>query len=189
MPTLPLKLIQDGSRLLGVLLAEWGRPCGRAGTTGTSRGLGQAWASAGPGGKRIETGKGRQGHHMPVFYRVAPCGGGRWRSGWRPGLLELMRSAEAGLRWGAVMRWGGGSLGRPSVFVEGVRSARCGGVRTEALVREGTRRAFWGYYPPYYDPANQTVCFMPQGLRKAQEPSTLVAMGRAEQDVGGEEVC
>lgn len=192
-PTLPLLLMRDeGVRYWACSFAEWGEPYAEGRDFWNKReDSGRFGELLDRKVKRIETGKGPyKAYHMPIFYRVAP-----WVRWWAVGDAADVRQLLAGVGaigkkraygWGAVMRWEVEEVSEDrSVFVEGVpqRSVPVTS-RTEALVREGTRRAFWGYYPPYYDPANQTVCFMPQGLRKAQEPSTLVAMGRAEQDVG-----
>jgi hypothetical protein len=197
-PTLPLKLIQDGKyRYWACSFAEWGRPYGEGRDYWNKReDSGRYGHLLDPAVKRIETGKGRyKAYHMPVFYRVAPYV--RWWAVGDPdGVRELLRGVDAigkkrAYGWGEVITWQVEMVAEDrSVLVDGVPQRSLPVTEnTSGQVAADTVQAFWGYYPPYYDPANQTVCFMPQGLRKAQEPSTLVAMGRAEQDVGGEEVC
>jgi len=169
-PTLPLLMVYDGDyRYYACSFAEWGRPFAEGR---------DYWNKREDSGKhtdlldvavsRIETSKGRyKAYHMPVFYRVAP-----WVRWWAVGDAAAIKDLLATIAaigkkrvygWGRVLRWEVQEMSEDkSVIVAGVpqRSVPVTS-ETQRLVAPGIRQVFWGYYPPYYESANQAMCYMP----------------------------
>lgn len=177
-PTLPLLLVTDPPfGYWACSFAEWGTPYAEGRDHWNKRDdTGKHAGYLEPAVGRVETSKGRyKMYHMPVFYRVAP-----WVRWWAVGDAEEVRRLVAPVRYigkkraygyGHVVRWQVEPADSDrSVLVDGVpqRSVPFTS-RTAAMVAPDVPVLYHGFYPPYYDMANQTDCFMPPSLRVVEQ--------------------